>query len=417
MKRGNADQTKCPKCGTPRRIYERVCSHCGARLEPVELAPIALGDVGAEPSEPKGDGWDPDSFLDETPAYTINPQFWGVARFDASRPPIETARVEELADRLGRTVRVFEPPREDAEPERGREESEEEARRASEPERSPDTGSREARPFALSVELERAPDVEPERAEPGTQFPLNAELDRAATGPDGGVPFKLDEELKEAEPDAPAPEDVIERRAADVREEPEPSDLPEEDERGEEPNARPEPVLPPNAPFPISAHEYDATPELPDFTLERSPEIEIPDLDAMKTRSLSAPTSVTLPDFNRAEPSPDRPIKLSRRRFFAICRAPETRLVFVGARARWWFAAVVLELILCFPCGLLAYRSLIKVFQRLARRDFHGATRALASTRRRLLVGVAVVAAEMALFLCWLATKVEWSEIRWLELQ
>ena len=71
MKRGNADQTKCPKCGTPRRIYERVCSHCGARLEPVELAPIALGDVGAEPSEPKEDGWDPDSFLDETPAYTI----------------------------------------------------------------------------------------------------------------------------------------------------------------------------------------------------------------------------------------------------------------------------------------------------------------------------------------------------------
>ncbi|MBQ4195890.1 MAG: hypothetical protein II622_07245, partial [Thermoguttaceae bacterium] len=68
MKRGNADQTKCPKCGTPRRIYERVCSHCGARLEPVELAPIALGDVGAEPSEPKGDGWDPDSFLDEAPS-------------------------------------------------------------------------------------------------------------------------------------------------------------------------------------------------------------------------------------------------------------------------------------------------------------------------------------------------------------
>ena len=329
MKRGNADQTKCPKCGTPRRIYERVCSRCGARLEPVELAPIALGDVGAEPSEPKEDGWDPDSFLDEAPSYTINPQFWGVARFDASRPPIETARVEELADRLGRTVRISEPPLEDAEPERGRDESEEEARRAPEPE--PDTGSREARPFALSVELERAPDVEPERAEPGTQFPLNAELDRAATGPDGGVPFKLDEELKEAEPDAPAPEDVIERRAADVPDEPEPSDLPEEDERGEEPNARPEPVLPPNAPFPISAHEYDATPELPDFTLERSPEIEIPDLDAMKTRSLSAPTSVTLPDFNRAEPSPDRPIKLSRRRFFAICRAPETRLVFVGA--------------------------------------------------------------------------------------
>ncbi|MBQ5366903.1 MAG: hypothetical protein IIU43_05450, partial [Thermoguttaceae bacterium] len=107
-------------------------------LEPVELAPIALGDVGAEPSEPKEDGWDPDSFLDEAPSYTINPQFWGVARFDASRPPIETARVEELADRLGRTVRVSEPPLEDAEPERGREENEEETRRVSEPERSPD---------------------------------------------------------------------------------------------------------------------------------------------------------------------------------------------------------------------------------------------------------------------------------------
>ena len=232
MKRGNADQTKCPKCGTPRRIYERVCSRCGARLEPVELAPIALGDVGAEPSEPKEDGWDPDSFLDEAPSYTINPQFWGVARFDASRPPIETARVEELADRLGRTVRISEPPREDAEPERGREENEEEARRAPEPERSPDMGNGEAWPFALSVELERAPDVRPERSEPGTQFPLNVELERAAPGPDGGVPFKLDEELKEAEPDAPAPEDGIERRASDVREEPEPSDLPEEDERG-----------------------------------------------------------------------------------------------------------------------------------------------------------------------------------------
>lgn len=170
-----------------------------------------------------------------------------------------------------------------------------------------------------------------------------------------------------------------------------------------------------NAPFPIGPHEFDAPPELPDFSQERDPVVELPDLN-VRARLIGDPTPVELPrelyDFD-----PDaRPVVMNWRQFKKIADLPSTKMVFSWARKRFWFAAVLIELILCFPFGYSAWRSLRFALELIVRKDYDGAAYMLGECKRSLITGACFIAGILAAGLFYIAaTQVDWGAIQWHE--
>lgn len=164
----------------------------------------------------------------------------------------------------------------------------------------------------------------------------------------------------------------------------------------------------------VDVHDADVPPALPDFSKEVDPAIELPDLE-VRANLLDDPGVVKIPKWSEYDDRPKK-IKLTLRRLRRIFHSPLTNLVFVKGSKRYFFTVLFLELILCFPCGYLAWRYTRQTLVNILVQDVLGASEELKRAKFCLMIGGGIVAAVVLGVLGYIAAyQTDWAAIEWVE--